>query len=210
MIFAYTGVPGSGKSLHAANDVRWALNHDRPVIANFDLAPDAPVKSRDMFRYVPNEEITPSLLIDYADDYWTSSAREFREDFVLFVADEAQIIWNARSWNDSRRLEWLTFLSQHRKYSYKIILICQSAKMIDNQFRMLIDTEVNHRKVSSMGALGFVLAAPFRDRLFMRVSYLFQTGERLGSEWAVGHRADMDMYDSYSRLRQVEYSRARA
>lgn len=206
MIYAYTGVPGSGKSLHAANDVRFALNHGRPVVANFDLGPDAPVKDRELFHYLPNESLTVDWLKEFSDSYWASSSVPFREDWLLLALDEVQILWNSRRWSDKGRMEWLEFFSQSRKYSYKIIMIAQSAKMIDNQFRMLIDTEVNHRKLSSMGGIGFLLSRPFRDRLFMRVSYLFQSGERLGSEWTIGHKADMQMYDSYARLRQQEIS----
>lgn len=206
MIYCYTGVPGSGKSLHAANDIRFALNHKRPVIANFELGMDAPVKYRDLFRYIPNEKLSPELLVSIADEYWLSGARPFREDYLLFVADECQLLWNSRRWSDKARMSWLEFLSQHRKYGYKLIMIAQSAKMVDNQFRMLFDTEINHRKLSSMGAIGYILSRPFGDRLFMRVSYLFQTGERLGSDWSIGMKKDMQMYDSYSRLRQLEYS----
>lgn len=206
MIYLYSGVPGSGKSLHAANDIRWALRHGRDVVANFALSPDAPVTDleRKRYHYHPNSEITPDLLTNFADEYWATSGKPFRENGLLFVADEAQLVWNSRTWTDKTRLAFLEFLSQHRKFGYKIILIAQSAKMIDNQFRMLVETEVNHRKLDSMGFVGTMLSLPFRGRLFMQVSYLFQTGERLGSDWYVARRADMAMYDSYARFRQRE------
>lgn len=105
--------------------------------------------------------------------------RHFSEDYLLLVLDEVQIIFNSRDWmnkgrvgkNDSR-LDWLQFLSQHRKYGYRIRLIAQSAKMIDNQFRMLCEYEINHRKVAHMGLIGSALSLPFRGLLFMRVKYL--------------------------------------
>lgn len=219
MIEIYTGTPGSSKSLHAAADIREALNKrrgvDRPVIANFDANLEG-VRRPEAFHYVPNVDMTPGLLCDFADGFWRSVDRPFSEDYLLLVLDECQLVFNARSWQDKgrrnadgtargdSRMDWLEFLSQHRKYGYRIILIAQSSKMVDNQFRMLIETEVNHRKVSHMGMVGSFVGGLFGGKLFMRVRYLYQTHERLGMQLAVAHRADMAMYDSYARLRQVK------
>lgn len=213
MIVFYTGTPGSGKSLHAASDIRWALNKprgvDMPVVANFEIN-KAHVKRPDAFTYVSNEDMTPRLLTQFADDFWLGTDRPFSEDYILLVLDECQLVFSNRNWADKgrvgrgdSRMDWLEFMSQHRKYGYKIILIAQSAKMVDNQFRMLCDYEVNHRKVAHMGMMGAAISAPFHGNLFMRVKYLFQTNERLGMQMALAHRRDMDMYDSYARLRQL-------
>ena len=214
MIVLYTGTPGSGKSAHAANDIRYQLNkprgEDAPVIANFDINRKI-VRRPNAFHYVSNVDMTPDYLVDFANEFWTHSKRRFSEDYLLIVLDEVHIIFNSRNWmskgrtgrNDSR-LDWLTFLSQHRKYGYKIVLIAQSAKMIDNQFRMLCEYEVNHRKVSNMGMIGSLVGAAFAGRLFMRVKYLFQTNERLGMQLALLHNKDMELYDTYARLQKVE------
>lgn len=212
-VVLYTGTPGSGKSLHAASDIRYCLNKPRgenqPVIANFDVN-TMEVKRPDAFLFVDNEDLTPDFLVSFADDFWTHIDRPFSEDYILLVLDEVQILFNNRLWmskgrsgrNDSR-LDWVEFLSQHRKYGYRIILIAQSAKMIDNQFRYLCDYEINHRKVSNMGITGSFVGALFGGKLFMRVKYLFQTNERLGMQLYVGRKRDMAMYDSYARLRKV-------
>lgn len=200
MIYLYSGVPGSGKSLHAASDIRFALNRGRAVLGNFELSAGAPVRSLDHFRFYRNNELSPDLLVSFADEWWADSVHRFREDSILLVLDEVQLLFNSRRWADSDRLSWLEFFSQHRKYGYKVILIAQSAKMIDTQFRMLVEEEVNHRRVSSMGFFGFVAACLFLGRLFMQVSYLFQTSERLGMSFFVGRRKDMRMYDSYGRF----------
>lgn len=101
-------------------------------------------------------------------------------------------------------MSYLEFLSQSRKYGYKIILIAQSAKMIDNQFRMLIDEEHNHRKVSRMGMIGAVVAAPFRGRLFMCVRYVYQIHERLGMSLRIFHKRDAAVYDSYATFERQD------
>ena len=213
MIVLFSGTPGSGKSLDAAGQIRYALDKprgaDMPVIANFDVNTQI-VKRPDAFHYVPNSELTPDYLCSFADDFWTHTKRRFSEDYLLCVLDEVQIIFNSRNWMDkgtkgrsNSRMDWLEFLSQHRKYGYKIILIAQSAKMIDNQFRMLCEYEVNHRKVEHMGMVGAGVSALFFGRLFMRVKYLFQTNERLGMQFYFSRQKDMDLYDTYARLRKV-------
>lgn len=211
-IVLYTGTPGSGKSLDAAHVIRYALNKPRgemqPVIANFEVNTTT-VRRPEAFHYVPNGEMSPQMLVDFADDFWMHANRDFSEEYILLVLDEVQILYNSRNWMDKgrgkgdSRLDWLEFLSQHRKYGYRIILIAQSAKMIDNQFRMLCEYEINHRKVAHMGLFGSAVSALFRGLLFMRVKYLYQTNERLGMQLSVGNKHDMAMYDSYARLKKV-------
>lgn len=201
-IYLYSGTPGTGKSLHAASEIRFQLSRPtpRPVIGNFELAPDAPVKSPDLFRFYENNQLSPNLLVDFATDFWESTGTPFREDYITLVLDEAQLLFNSRLWSQADRMAYLSFFSQHRKYGYKVIFIAQSAKMIDNQFRMLIEYETNHRKIDSMGIIGGLLGIPFRGKIFMYVDYLFQTHERLGSSWYVAKRRDMAMYDSYKKF----------
>lgn len=214
MIDIYTGTPGSGKSLDCAGVIRNTLNKprgiDRPVIANFDVNLTN-VKRPQAFHYIPNDELTPELLTSFADDFWTHADRRFSEDYIILALDECQLVWNSRSWMDrgragkkDSRMDWLEFFSQHRKYGYYVILIAQSSKMIDNQFRMLIDNEINHRKVQNMGMVGNVIGTMCFGRLFLRVKYLFQTRERLGMSLMWAKEKDMAMYDSYARLKQVK------
>lgn len=89
-IDVFTGVPGSGKSLHAASLCREWLNwrRDVPILANFRLGKDAPVRKRHMFTYMPNEEMSAGKLIDFACDWWDT--HEFREDGLALVVDECQ------------------------------------------------------------------------------------------------------------------------
>ena len=209
MIEVYTGTPGSGKSAHAARQVRYALTRPgdkRPVIANFPLGTDAPVpaESRGLFTHIPNEEMSAGKIIDLANEYWDSGVHRFEEDWLLLCLDECQLFFNSRRWSDKSRMSYLEFLSQSRKYGVKVILIAQSAKMIDNQFRMLIEVEHNHRRVTSMGPLGMLVAMPFGNRLSLDVRYLFQTNERLGMDLLLPNKRDFAMYDSYARFDKVE------
>lgn len=207
MIEIYTGVPGSGKSAHAAADIREILNaprRDQPVIANFELSKDAPVLKPENFTYIPNDELTAKWLIHYANEFWTSGKHRFQEDYIKVYLDEAQIIWNSRRWSDKSRYSFLEFLSQSRKVGMHIIMIAQNLKMIDNQFRMLVEVECNHRRIRSMGPVGALVAAPFGGRLFMNVRYLVQGNERLNMEIRHYSKKDFAMYDSYATFKRLE------
>lgn len=203
-IYLYSGTPGTGKSLHAAHEIRQTLNrhNPRPVIGNFKLDALAPVKHGEMFSYYPNNELTPDLLVDFADDCW-SKRDFFREDYITFVADECQLLWNSRLWTQKDRIAWLEFFSQHRKYGYKVIFIAQSAKMVDNQFRMLIEYEYMHRKVRNLGLIGGIVGSLFLGRLYMHINYYYQTSERLGMDWFLATNNDFRMYDTHARFERT-------
>lgn len=206
-IHVYTGTPGSGKSLHAARDIRFELTrkYPRPIIANFDLANDAPVPydaKGALYHYVPNEDMSADVITRIADRYWRDTDRPFKEDYITLVLDECQLLFNSRLWSSRNRMDYLEFLSQSRKYGIKVVLIAQATKMIDNQFRMLVEVEHNHRRITSMGPVGYAVSAPFGGRLFLVVRYLYQAGERLGMQLMTAGRADMSMYDSYARFAQ--------
>ena len=198
-IYCYTGTVGTGKSLDAARELMWHLRFGRPAIGNFELAEDAPVKNRGLYRYVPNERLTPELLWDYAEDYW-SDGRRFQENHILLVLDEVQCIWNSRSWSERGRLQWVEFLSQSRKAGYEVVLIAQSAQMIDAQFRMVAEYEVRHRKLSRYGFWGALLSVPFGGRLFAKQTRLMQTGEVMGSELFFAWPWYFRMYDTRKRF----------
>lgn len=206
-LLAYTGIPGSGKSAHAARDVRYALDHPRllkPVIANFELSAGAPVAHPELFTYLPNDRLTASRVVDAADRFWSESGIPFREDYITLILDECAILFNARRWGERKRMGWLDFMSQSRKYGIKVILISQSLMMIDNQFRMLVDVEHNHRRISSMGVFGWLISRLFKGNLFLDVRYVAQGHERLGCELFKPSQKDFAMYDSYARFRQIE------
>lgn len=193
-----SGTPGTGKSLDAAGMIRFRLNHfrDRPILANFDINRRV-VKHPEAFHYYPNEVLSPKMLAKWARDYW-GDLRRSKEDYIWLVLDEVQLLFNSREWNKkgNGRQDWLTFFSQHRHYGYRIVFIAQAAEMIDNQFRKLIEYEVVHRKMSTAGTVGWLLSLPFRGRLFVRVRVFYQMRERLGAEFYVARRKDMELYDT--------------
>lgn len=196
MIYLYSGTPGSGKSMHTARDIRDFLRLRRlPVICNFDINPATPNYGR-LFHFVPNDELDPSWLMEFAREYWKGG--RVREDSILLVLDEAQLVFNSRNWNQGARMEWVRFFSQHRHFGFKIILIAQFDRMIDRQIRCLIEIEVNHRKMGNMGWKGLLLSLPFRGRLFIAVSYYYGLREKVGATFLFPRRAYFRLYDSYN------------
>lgn len=198
-IYLYSGTPGSGKSLHAASDIRAQLAMGRPVITNFELGANAKCRNREMYHYIPDLLMRPQDLRDFATDYWESVNPRFAEDRLLLVLDEMQVLHNSREWQRNgggERLDWLTFFSQHRKYGYRVIMIAQNAKMIDNQYRMLIEHDIQHRKMSNYGMAGWLASLLFGGKLFAFIDFYYPTGDRLGMEWYVMRRRDAAMYDT--------------
>lgn len=200
MIYLYSGTPGSGKSLHVARDIRDRLGARKlPVIANFDINPKT--KGFERFTYLPNSDLHPDYLLMFAQDFWGN--RPVKEDSILLVIDEAQLVFNSRAWNHGDRMAWIEFFSQHRHFGYKIVLVAQFDRMLDRQIRSLVEIEVNHRKLGNMGLKGLLLSLPFRGRLFAAVSYYYGLREKVGLEFIPPRRAYFRLYDSYARFRLV-------
>ncbi|MCI8469634.1 MAG: hypothetical protein HFJ75_09200 [Eggerthellaceae bacterium] len=201
MIYLYSGTPGSGKSMHAAKEIRDALVWRRaPVVANFDVNPETRGYA-ERFRYVPNDALSPPRLYEIARARW--GGRRVREDDILLVIDEAQLVFNSRDWSQRDRLSWIEFFSQHRKLGYRVVLIAQHDRMIDRQIRALIEVEVKHRRLASFGLVARLLSLPFAGRLFCAVSCYYGLGQRIGVSWLFPRRCYRRLYDSCALFRQV-------
>lgn len=148
MIWLYSGTPGSGKSYHAVYDILKKVRRKKKnkVIANFPLV-FKKANQKDNFIYIDNSELT----IEYLENYAKQNHFIGVEGQTLVVVDEAQLLYNSRDWgtNSKKRMAWIKFFSQHRKYGYNFILIAQFDKMIDKQIRALIEYEVSHMKMNN-------------------------------------------------------------
>lgn len=198
MIHLYSGTPGSGKSLHTARDIRDALRiRKMPVIANFDVNHSLRNYDR-LFTYLPNDRLDPSFLEDFARNWF--AGRKVREDSILLVIDEAQLVFNSRAWQHGQRMDWIQFFSQHRHFGYKVVLIAQFDRMIDRQIRSLIEIETNHRKLGNFGMKGLILSLPFRGRLFLGVSYYYGLKEKVSTCWLLPRWAYFTVFHRYNRF----------
>lgn len=200
MISLYSGTPGSGKSLHIAQRIYYGLKRGRTILCNFDVNLDrirGRKKKKMNFFYVDNSKLTTDHLINFAKDYFKDK-KKIKEDEILLVIDECQILFQSRNWQKDGRDQWLIFLSQHRKYGYEIVLIAQFDGMIDRQIRCLIEYEYVHRKVSNFGTKGKIISLASFGNLFVCVKFWYPLSEKLGSEFFKAHKKYYQIYDTYN------------
>lgn len=194
----FSGTPGSGKSLHTASMIYYSLKRGRPVICNFSINTSLIPKCRGQFIEISNKDITPLFLRNFSNSYFQSHS--FKEDKILLVIDEAQIIFNARSWNAKGRDDFISFFSNHRKYGYEIILIAQFDRMLDRQIRSLLEYEYVHRKVSNYGIQGKLLSLASGGNLFVAVKVWYPMTEKVGSDFFKAKKKFYQIYDTYNKF----------
>lgn len=150
---------------------------------------------------VNNTYLTPEFLIWFSDEYQKRSKKKrLSEGEILLVVDECQLIFNTRAWNDDDRAGWISFLSQHRKIGYEVILVAQNFEMVDKQIRALVEYEVNHRKVVNMGIGGKILNAVSGGNLHVSVTFYTPTKLKTNVEWFRADRKTYLLYDTYTRF----------
>jgi len=195
MIDLYSGTPGSGKSLHTAFNIYHRMKQGRPIICNFQIDL-MKFKNKQNFTYCDNSDLTPDYLINYSREYYKN--KRPKENEILLVIDECQIMFNAREWNIKGRAEWLYFFTHHRKFGYKIILVAQFDKMIDRQIRSLIEYEYVHRKVSNFGIKGWLLSFWSFGKLFISVKVWYPMKQKVGSEFFLARKKYYQIYDTFN------------
>lgn len=223
MITFYSGTPGSGKSLHVASEILKNIRAGVNVIANFEVN-EASLrqkrgKPRGQFVHLSNGELMGRVqakdassaksvalsavdaLYGFAVNFHARNAKgQMREHQTLLILDEAQILFNSRTWQDSSRMEWVTFFTQHRKYGYDVIIISQLERLIDRQIRGCFEFEVSHKKMVHYKTLGAFLSMPFRGNLFLAVTHWYGARGKdsvTGSRFFFGHKRLYALYDSY-------------
>lgn len=202
MLKCYTGVPGSGKSLHACRNVVGWLEDGKNVIANFPVKVNLIKKNRGHFFYQPNEKITVPFLMQFAQ----TMHYERQEGQTLIVFDEASVKFNSRTFMDSDRLDFLSFFAQHRHYGYEIIMITQNLHQIDRQVRDLCEIEVHHRNARNYKMFRF-----FPLPLFIAVERNLSVKDKNSAYFFTYRRIYGDLYDTYFEFNHKivpEYSAA--
>lgn len=198
MIRIYTGTPGSGKSLHLAKDIYHytSCRRDRLVIANFEVD-ETKLKHPARFNFIPNKDLQPGLLKEISYGFFTSHNMPVREGRLVLIIDEAQVMFNARTWQKDGRDDWVYFFSQHRKYGYDVYLVAQFDEMIDRQIRSLIEYQVIHRKVTNFGMGGMLLNVLTLGGLFIAIEHWYSIKKKTGSEWFKARKKYYQLYDTF-------------
>lgn len=201
MISLYSGTPGSGKSLHVACKIYYALWRNRPVIANFEIK-ESFVKNYDCFNYVDNNDLSVEYLVSFSREYF--KGKKVIEGQILLVVDECQLLFDCRDWNKKGRDQWISFFTQHRKLGYNIVLVAQFDKMLDKQLRALIEYEFIHRKVSNFGWKGKLFSIWTGNRLFVAVQIWYPLKQKVGSEFYLYKKKFGDMYETFNIFSDVD------
>ena len=140
--------------------------------------------------------MTPKYLINYANEIIKERGK-VKEDSILLVIDECQLLFNARDWSQKGRSDWLHFFTLHRHLGYTVILIAQFDRMIDRQVRSLIEYEYIHRKVSNYGWKGKIISLLAFGNLFVSVKVWYPMKEKVGSEFFRAKKLYYQLYDTY-------------
>lgn len=202
MISLYSGTPGSGKSLHASQVVRNHLKFYSNVIGTFHINKDCLFKnSKFDYVYVNIYSLTPSFLVSYAKNNLVRKKKN-KEGSFLLVIDEAQRIFNSRTWNNKDRNEWITFFAEHRHLGYDIILIAQNDRMLDRQIRALIEYDFIHRKITQFGLKGKLLS--LLTGSFMYVKEWYPLHEKIDSNFFRADKRLFNFYDTFEEFSSDE------
>jgi zona occludens toxin len=221
MIYLYSGVPGSGKSLHAAKDIIDNLNAGRTIFVNYTVnlnnkrlknmtgdcyyIPDRKIGTeyekeiiamsiKNKFQYIPKSFLTPEFFYEWAK----KNHKKGKENQSIIIIDESQRFFNPRDFSRQDRRKWIDFFIIHRHLGYKIILISPNDRLIDRQIRYTIDYEVKHRNVSRFGYVGMMLKI-FHLKLFVGIyNWYGGTGTKDFSSFFWYHNYLGQLYDSYA------------
>lgn len=201
MITLYSGTPGSGKSLDCARTIYNWCRRGAPIICNFPINVDnIRMRKEKEIYFVPNSELNPDDLVAFSREYF--SGRPLREDAILLMLDESQLLFNARDWRSKGRDRWNWFFTMHRHFGFYIILCCQYDAMLDCQVHCLIEYEIIHRKVKNIGwrgyLLSFLMLAPFN--LFVKVRVWYPMKEKVNAEFFKSRKRYFKIYDTFELL----------
>lgn len=206
MIVLYSGTPGSGKSLDCARTIYNWLWMGKTVLCNFPVNVDnIKLRGKKDIRFIPNAELDPDSLVEISKEHF--KGRAMKEDSILLIIDEAQLLFNARDWSVKGRERWTWFFTMHRHFGYFILLCAQFDRMLDRQVRSLIEYEFIHRKVSNIGWKGFFLStvmfAP--GNLFVKVKVWYPMKEKVGSEFFRCQKKYTRIYDTFALLDTADH-----
>ncbi len=191
MLSVYTGFPGSGKTLHAVSIIYAHVMGKAHVVSNIDLKfpkNQEYYHHRD-YTWFQNVENVRSFALDHLDDKYK----------LLFVVDEAQVIFDSRGWNTPGRMEWNVFFSTHRHYKCDMILITQSSASLDKRVRANMEFQQQHVNVKNASRLAHMVLQFIPDFMFIANKFYANTRERISSSWIFSRRKYTRLYDTFDR-----------
>lgn len=213
MIYLYSGTPGSGKSLHAAQVIYKGLKSgDAFYLANFPINRDLFTKKElENFGYIRNDWLNPDILVKFSVLYWDMmkekhgkiSISKFERGIRLFI-DESQMLFNARDWQSNSKKGWPTFFSVHRHYGYEVVLITQMDTSLDKQVRGILEYNCIHRKISNIGVAGAIFSFLLGGGIFYYCLVWYPQKERIGGSWFRFSKKLDSLYDTHALFKGID------
>lgn len=166
MIQCFSGMCGSGKSLHATALCRTFLKRGDLVLTNYPLnVRNIKTKKTIYYFYISNEYLqNPIVLLNIITLYLKS----YPKHRILVVIDEAHTLFDSRQWNSKNRTKWLEFFATHRHLNVRsdvdvlnIIMITQSMDNLDKRIRSITEYQVKHLNIANYRTFGFLLGCIF-------------------------------------------------
>lgn len=206
-VYFYSGKPGTGKSLHAAKVIDQWVRQGKNVITNFPLNEGFWDKRRQKGKKVgkvlscTNDEVLKygvRGLVGFSQQFHSHAADgRMIEKQTLVVLDECQTLFNSRSWNVKGRSDWVTLISQHRKFGYEFLFISQDKTFVDKQIRCQFQYDYEHRNLKNFKTFGFLLSMLCGGNFFVVVVRSMDVGKKDHSEFRGSSKKYYKLYDSY-------------
>lgn len=202
MIYLYTGMPGSGKSLHSASDIDHYFRKHKNIICNYEVNHNfwskRQWKKAGQLIELSDEQLTVPYLVQFNEQYHKKDKNgNSIEKQTLLVIDECQNKFNCRTWNSPDRQQWAEFFRQHRKLGFTVILITQDISFMDKQIRKVIEFEYRHRNLKNFQFIGGALSFLTGGNLFCVPVFWLSNGKRDHTEWYRARKKYYKLYDSY-------------
>lgn len=166
MIQCYSGMCGSGKSLHATSVCKTFLKRGDLVLTNYPLNVNNLKSKKTLYYfYISNNYLeNPFILINIIKLFLQS----YPKKRILIVIDEAHVLFDSRQWNNKNRTKWLEFFATHRHLNVRsdfdvinVIMVTQSIENLDKRIRSITEYQVKHLNISNYKTFGFLLGCVF-------------------------------------------------
>lgn len=170
MIYAFVGIPGSGKTYEAIEMMLDNLRCGRKIYTNIDGLEDERcrehIKCFTQISYFGLKVHLNLLTNEEAQEFWLHC-----EPGSLIIIDETHKLFSNRDWQTAKNKNFANWASTHRHEGYDLVLITQDLSKIDSHVRTLVGWTYVYRKVNFMGRM-------FENRY---LKYVYAGDETTGS-----------------------------
>lgn len=191
MITGIEGLPGSGKSYYALEQLYSSLVRGKMVYTNMRSILIYKVAwSIHRAHNIPKQKILEKFkIINTWDIEGFINNPVYNCDIYL---DEVMVAWLSRDWQKMSR-DLITWFSQHRKYKVNFTYIAQSIDRVDGTLRDMTQKYIYMRN-TSFWRFGFVKL----PQIFLAIHYAEDRKNILKREWVIPIKKYYGFYDSWA------------